>query len=252
MRGRTRRAERCDGRTAFVCSLRPCSRASRRCPNASVRAWGSATSRAAASTRTRSRIPDSPVAHRATDLARSLCQPWLFNHCLRTYIWGAMLAQAGQIHYDEELFFVASALHDLGLTGAHKGMDAQCACFAVEGARAAHRFAAGCGWAGERCDRVSAAISLHLNVRVGLHHGAEAHLLHEGAALDVIGTRARELGSTALGSVLNDYPRLEFTDGMVAEMKEQARTRPRSRAAWLVRIGFIRLIRAAGNRADGR
>ncbi|MBK7997120.1 MAG: hypothetical protein IPK14_28235 [Blastocatellia bacterium] len=41
--------------------------------------------------------------------------------------------------------------------------------------------------------KVTEAISLHLNITVGLEFGAEAHLLHEGAAFDVIGNRFDEL-----------------------------------------------------------
>ena len=191
------------------------------------------------------RLPDTPIALRAGDHARSLSEPWLFNHCLRTYVWGALLAQSDRIRLDHELLFVASALHDLGLTDAHKFREPDCACFAVEGARAAHRFAAGLGWENERCDRVAEAISLHLNVRVGLRHGPEAHLLHEGAALDVIGARMREIGPNAVTAVLSDYPRAGFKQRMVAEIKEQAQARPRSRAAFLVRLGFVGLIRSS-------
>jgi len=191
------------------------------------------------------RLPDSAAALQASEHAQSLSEPWLFNHCLRTYIWGALLAQTGQIRFDSELLFIASALHDLGLTDAHTCKDQSCDCFAVEGARAAHRFAAGIGWESERCDRLAEAISLHLNVHVGLRHGPEAHLLHEGAALDVIGARLRQIGPAAVKTVLAEYPRLGFQEHLVAGMKEQARLRPNSRAAFLLGLGFIGLIRSA-------
>jgi hypothetical protein len=191
------------------------------------------------------RFPDSIASRRASELAESLSTPWLFNHCLRTYVWGAMLAQSEQIKFDEELFFVASALHDLGLTENHKCKESGCACFAVEGARAAEQFVAEIGWEKERRDRLAEAILLHLNVRVGIQYGPEAHLLHEGAALDVIGARIREIHPTSIESVLKQYPRLTFKQEMSAAMKEQARERPHSRAAFLVGLGFIGMIRSA-------
>jgi hypothetical protein len=43
------------------------------------------------------------------------------------------------VAHDPELLYLACVLHDLGLTSAHDGHDAKAACFAVEGARAAHR-----------------------------------------------------------------------------------------------------------------
>lgn len=156
-----------------------------------------------------------------------------------------LVAQSEQIKFDEELLFVASVLHDLGLTESRKCKEPACACFAVEGARAAEQFAAEIGWENERRERLSEAISLHLNVRVGLHYGPEAHLLHEGAALDVIGARIRELHPASVESVLKQYPRVTFKQEMSAAMKEQARERPHSRAAFLVGLGFVGMIRSA-------
>lgn len=189
------------------------------------------------------RIPDSSAARQAGELAGSLSPPWMFNHCIRTYLWGAMLAQTRQIKFDEELFYVASALHDLGLTEQHR-CGAKCAaCFAVEGARAAEQFADTVGWPGERRDRLSEAISLHLNIRVGLAHGPEAHLLHAGASVDVIGARLKEIDMAGVRHVLDHYPRLGFNTEMAALMKDEARSKPDSRAAFLIGLGFSRMIR---------
>lgn len=191
------------------------------------------------------RLPDSSVAVKASELASELCEPWLFNHCMRTYMWGAMLAQVNRIKFDEELFFTASILHDLGLTSTHLCRDASCSCFAVEGARAARQFVSTQGWTNQRCDQLAEAISLHLNVRVGLHHGAEAHLLHAGTSLDLIGAGARQLDAGAVNHVLGAYPKLSLKTSMVQAMKGQARARPASRAAFLVGLGFIGMLRAA-------
>lgn len=191
------------------------------------------------------RFPDSSASLQASELMASVSEPWLINHCLRTYVWGAMLAQTQRIKFDEELFFVASALHDLGLVDSPSCKVAGCTCFAVQGARGADKFALSIGWDNERRDRLSSAILLHLNVRVGLTHGPEAHLLHEGAALDVIGARIRELRASEIEAVIAQYPRLNFKLALSAAMKQQARERPQSRAAFLVGLGFIGMIRAA-------
>lgn len=188
-------------------------------------------------------LPDSADARRAGDLLNSLSPPWLVNHCMRTWLLGAMLAQAGRIRFDEELFFIASALHDLGLTAQHQCDEGCAACFAVQGAREAEKFAEQAGWPVERRHRLSEAISLHLNIRVALRHGAEAHLLHEGAALDVIGARMHEFSKESLQSVLDRYPRLGFKENMAAAMKKQAAAKPDSRAAFLAGLGFVGMIR---------
>ncbi|TXI46398.1 MAG: phosphohydrolase [Lysobacter sp.] len=199
-------------------------------------------------------IPDSIAAARAVEHAQALSEPWLFHHCLRTYAWSALLAQSDRVRYDRELLFVASALHDLGLTDAHAGHAPDCACFAIEGARAAHRFASDTiGWERERCDRLADAIALHLNVSVAAEHGPEAHLLNAGAAFDVVGLRMREIAATARADVLSRYPRLQFSTRMAAAMKTQAIARPHSRAAALVGLGFPGMIRSnpLESRANG-
>ena len=189
------------------------------------------------------RLPDSPFARSACEHASALSPPWLLNHCLRTYVWGSLLGQLHQIPLDEELFFSACVLHDLGLVHAHNGADATCSCFAVEGARAAHTFAEQHQQSAERCDRLAQAISLHLNVRVGLEHGAEAHLLHEGTTLDMIGARARELHPDTRRAVHARYPRLDLAAQMTAAMHDQAGRRPQSRASFLVGLGFNAMVK---------
>lgn len=212
-------------------------------PRPLLRRLGLAPAEAARLDASALRAPDSAFAQRVEEHATALSAPWLLHHCWRTYAWGALLAQARGLRPDAELFFSACMLHDLGLTPAHDGHDPQCQCFAVEGARAAHAFALQHGWDQERSDRLAEAISLHLNVRVGLRHGSEAHLLQAGAAMDVIGARAGELSRDTRRQVEALYPRLEFASAMARTLQSQAQRRPRSRAAFLVGVGFTRMIR---------
>jgi hypothetical protein len=192
------------------------------------------------------RVPDSGLCTSARELLRSASEPWLVNHCVRTYLWAAILGRKGRHRFDEELLFVASALHDLGLTSTGGRLSPSGAgCFAVEGAFAAQTFLASCGLDPGRQEVVAEAISLHLNVRVSLAHGIEAHLLHEAAALDVVGARFDEVAAGTRNDVLGVHPRLEMKDGLVAAMKQQSSLRPRSRAGVLCRYGFISMIRRA-------
>lgn len=190
------------------------------------------------------RIPDSALCIGAGELLASVSEPWLVNHCLRTYLWAAIVGTNERRTFDEELLFVASLLHDLGLTNAGSKLSTTAAeCFAVEGAFAAEEFLEKQGVAESRRKLVAEAISLHLNVRVPLEHGFEAHLLHEGAAMDVVGSRFDEVDAATRNQVLAKHPRLEMKSGFVASMKQQSSTRPYSRAGFLCRHGFISLIR---------
>ncbi|HET9330659.1 MAG TPA: hypothetical protein VFO23_09050, partial [Steroidobacteraceae bacterium] len=61
------------------------------------------------------RLPRTPRALRAAAFARAACPDFLFNHCLRSYVFGALrLAQLRRSCRSEDAF-IAAALHDLGL-----------------------------------------------------------------------------------------------------------------------------------------
>jgi hypothetical protein len=75
--------------------------------------------------------------------------------------------------------------------------------------------------------------------------GTEAHLLHEGAALDVIGARFDEVAPTTRNEVLRAHPRLEMKNSLVAAMKRQSNIRPHSRAGVVCDHGFVAMIRRA-------
>ncbi len=190
------------------------------------------------------RVPDTALCIAAAELLGSVSEAWLVNHCLRTFLWGAVLGRMDGRAYDEELLFVGAALHDLGLTEAGATLSPiPAACFAVEGAFAAEAFLARHGVPDERRERVAEAIALHMNVRVPLAHGVEAHLLHAGAAFDVVGARYGELAASTRDEVVSRHPRLEAKRDLVAAMKQQSHARPHSRAAFLCRHGLISLIR---------
>lgn len=190
------------------------------------------------------RIPDSALCVAAGHLLASVSQAWLVNHCLRTFLWATILGKMEHHTYDEEVLFVASALHDLGLTDAGAKLSTiGSECFAVEGAFAAEAYLAQRAVEGKRRERIAEAISLHLNIRVPLKQGVEAHLLHEGAGLDVIGARHGELAATTRDGVVSLYPRIEMKNSLVTLMKEQSSMRRFSRVAFLCNHGFISMIR---------
>ena len=190
------------------------------------------------------RIPDTAAARDAFDLCTRCSEPFLLNHCMRTYLWGVLLAAKDKLQYDEELFYVASLLHDLGLTDTCR-RNGKCDCFAEEGAQAAVQFAQDQHWPEVRQQALKNAIYLHLNPRVRKTEGVEAHLLHAGASLDVIGARYDEVHVENRSEVLDRYPRAEFKDRMSELMKNEAALRPDSRAGHLVEFGLIRMIRTA-------
>jgi hypothetical protein len=190
-------------------------------------------------------IPDSRSARDALELCQTTSTPSLANHCLRTYFWGALLAQTEARCYDVELFYVASLLHDLGLNERFAFRQTDCHCFAIEGALAAGAFAEQQGWSETRRRRLGDAIAQHLNVSVPPERGAEAYLLQAGASADVIGVRMETIPDDAREEILHRHPRQNFKSEIMEALMPQAVKRPESRMAFLVSVGFTKLIQAA-------
>ncbi|MGI9647297.1 MAG: HD domain-containing protein [Acidimicrobiia bacterium] len=190
-------------------------------------------------------VPDSAIATEAAELCIASSSQSLANHCLRTFYWGSLLAQAGGLRFDPELFWVASLLHDLGLTDAFGFKDDRYQCFAFEGAVAAGEFASEQGWSDDRAGALSEAICLHLNVKVSVADGPEAYLLRSGSGLDSVGGRLHEINPANRDEVLARYPRLHFKDELSDLAGEQGRRRPQSRMGFLMANGFGGLVQRA-------
>jgi len=188
--------------------------------------------------------PDTALAKEAEERVRELSKPPLYGHCLRTWAFAALFAQRDRVDHDEELLYLACVLHDIGLTEAHEGRDPTAACFAVEGARAAHTLLCERQAPEERARTVAEAISLHLNIDVPDRYGPEAILLSKGVTLDVVGRRMERFPQAALLEVAKKWPREGSSELLLADTKLQAKRRPQSRAALLHRLGFAKLISA--------
>jgi hypothetical protein len=186
--------------------------------------------------------PDSALARAAEECARELSSAPLHAHCVRTWLFAALFG--ARVKHDPELLYLACLLHDLGLTEAHDRRDPTAACFAVEGARAAHQLLLSRGQPEERAVAVANAISLHMNISVPERLGVEAHLLGKGVTLDVVGRGLDRLPKLAVDEVNISWPRAQFVETLGSAVATQARARPQSRAALLQRLGFAKLMAA--------
>lgn len=190
-------------------------------------------------------IPDTRAARSAEAHCGACSGSALFHHCGRTYLWAALLGERDRIRVDHELLYVASMLHDLGLAETHRHAPGRAPCFAVHGARSAYDFLESAGWSAARAQAAAEAISLHLDIRVPLSQGAEAHLLHAGASLDVIGARSRELPESTLRKVIARHPGDGCIAAITAVMLEEARNYPDTRAAFLCEYGLPAMTRGS-------
>ena len=82
------------------------------------------------------KVPDTTLVRNAMELARGLLEPFLFNHVMRSWLFGVVLSEGAEHAPDAELLAVAAVLHDLGLTDRYTGANR----FEVDGANAARVF----------------------------------------------------------------------------------------------------------------
>src|SRR5207248_9950990 len=62
------------------------------------------------------KVPDTVLVRDAIDLSRSASEPFLFNHAMRSWLFGILLSESAERAPDAELLAVVTLLHDLGLT----------------------------------------------------------------------------------------------------------------------------------------
>lgn len=174
--------------------------------------------------------------------------PWLLNHALRTWLWGELLALRDGLTFDRELLYAACLLHDLGLIAPYRPHPG--GCFAISGAHAAFDLATSAGLGVHKASLVASAIALHLEVQVSLDSGVEAHLLNQGAMMDVFGgRRLRELAPTLRARVTERHPRDGFARNLADAMRVEAARSPASRVGFYCRhFQFLRRIERRGAR----
>jgi hypothetical protein len=108
---------------------------------------------------------------------------YLLAHSIRSYCWGAAIGAGESWTFDRQILWIASLMHDIGLTRIPRNT----MCFEVEGAEIARRFLERRGLSAAAADRVAIAIILHMRPSVTLDDGVEAVLLDRATGLDVRG-----------------------------------------------------------------
>jgi hypothetical protein len=191
-------------------------------------------------------FPVTPAAEAALSVATRFCSPALLNHSIRSYLWGAMYGTAHGIAFDDELYYVAALLHDIGLTQA---FDSHRLPFEEAGGRLAWVFGVAAGWPAKRAARVSEIIVLHMRDDVAPADDPESHLLQVATTWEAAGRRPEEFPPDARAETLARYPRLGFGAEFLACFEDQARRKPGSAAAASVRKGLAG--RIAANPLEG-
>lgn len=179
------------------------------------------------------RLVDSRIAIEATDLTRRSSPEFLFNHAMRTYLFGALAGKARGDRFDDELLYLACVLHDIGMTESFMGPLP----FPVQGAQVATEFLEKRGVSDEQRAVIWDGIALHASV-AGQFKRPEVSLVGVGAGYDVLGPNFAELTRQAAEEIVRAFPRLRFKTEFVRTCAGVVRRYPNAASS-----GFMRDIR---------
>ncbi|CAN5541565.1 HD domain-containing protein [soil metagenome] len=186
-------------------------------------------------------FPQTPAATAALSVATRFYSSALLNHCVRSYVWGQMYAAAHAIAFDDELYYVSSLLHDIGLTDP---FDSHRVSFEEAGGDLAWVFGVAVGWPTERAERATEIIVRHMRDDVAPAADPESHLLQIATSWDVSGRTPEEFPTAARAEVLAGYPRHGFGSEFLACFEDQASRKPDGAAAALIASGAAERIKA--------
>jgi hypothetical protein len=188
-------------------------------------------------------FPRTPAATAAFSVAARFYSPALLNHCIRSYLWGAMYGAAHGIAFDDELLYVSAMLHDIGLTDA---FDSHRLPFEQAGGDLAWVFGVAAGWPADRAARATEIIVTHMRYDLDVSPAAdpESHILQVATSWEIVGRRPEEFPPEARAEMLARYPREGFGSEFLACFEDQAMRKPNSAAAGSIAHDVAGLIAA--------
>jgi len=167
-------------------------------------------------------VPDTPLVARSMEEARSVSDPYLFNHAVRSWLFSVQLADVQGLRYDEEVVAVASLLHDIGLTKAYQGTRR----FEVEGADAARTLAKAGGVGDRRAQLVWYCVALNATLSISPHAEPEVGICTGGAGIDYAGFLLDRIPKESAARILAAFPRLQMKTQLRDCLCGIARERP--------------------------
>ena len=167
-------------------------------------------------------VPDTELIDRATEYARQKCEPYLFNHVMRSWLFAVRLAQLKGIPHDAEVVAVGTLLHDVTLNENYSGPRR----FEVEAADLVRSFVAEAGMDDRRAWLVWDCVALNSTPSIGLYKQPEVALCTSGIGLDVVGFEFDQLPPREIAAIVGEYPRLALKERFVRCFTHFAATHP--------------------------
>jgi hypothetical protein len=151
-------------------------------------------------------VPDSPLITEAIDYARTLYDPYLLNHAMRSWLFAAKIGQSKGIDCDLEVVAVGTILHDIGLSPAVSGSNR----FEVNSAAAARSFVKERGLSDRRAQLIWDLVALNSTPSLALHKEPEVAVGTMGIGLDYGGFFFDLIPSEDMTEILRAFPRLRM------------------------------------------
>lgn len=152
--------------------------------------------------------------------------PYLVNHSIRSYFYAARFGALGGLaagtDYDDELLFLGTVLHDIGLTDVANGSQR----FEVDGADAAAEFTREQGLGDAASEIVWDAIALHTSPGIASRKRPEIALAHFGISADIFELGAEVLDDDLVLAAHERYPRLALRTQLTRAVADQVRDNP--------------------------
>ena len=168
---------------------------------------------------------DTAVAQAAIRFAQSTESPSVFNHSVRSYLFGELLAAREGMRpgadYGSEALFLGCVLHDLGVGTAAPGKER----FEVEGADLAAALLTEHGCERAEVDAVWEAIALHTNGGIAERRGALCYLVRSGVGVD-FGRNADFIDEQTAAAIHTRYPRLSMARTLIDAIAAHAQRAP--------------------------
>ena len=184
------------------------------------------------------KVTDTTLVRDAIELARSSLEPFLFNHVMRSWLFGILLSEGAELAPDPELLAVSAVLHDLGLTDRCTAEDR----FEVDGANAARAFLKDRGISTQQTQVVWDAIALHTTPTIALHKEPEVVMTHSGIAVDVLGVGLDRIPQEKQRAILTEFPRLAFKNQFQVCLCNVVRQKPATTIDNILRDFGIRYV----------
>jgi hypothetical protein len=151
---------------------------------------------------------------------------WLLNHTVRSYFYARSIATARNLDagadYDDETLFLATVLHDIGLTDAGQGPNR----FEVDGAFRAARFAREHGLSDVAADQIWDAVALHTSAGIAPHKHLIGALAHFGIGADMFAFGIAEVDRAVLDAAHAAFPYLDLRNKIHMQVVHQIGEQP--------------------------